>query len=240
MLATLFAVLLCGTHNIASTFSQDGGLSVQAYLNWTIDPDGRVVDVLFGEDVALTAPLDRFRFAIDIVQPLARDSGAILGDLTGDGAADLLLATFDGVKLFYPGVQGKPTTFGNGIYLKHATTAADQDPFYDEEQSAYWVTGDIGDLDGDGQQEIVIGREIFSNEGTAQEPMLSSKFLLGSASNFDPAASLGDLNHDGKLDVVVSFGNDRTSYAKRSWIFWNQSTPGALQFSEQLLYEWPI
>jgi hypothetical protein len=79
--------------------------------NLSLDPWGRVVDVAFGQSVNLVETWDRFRFAIDIVQPLARDGGGFVGDLTGDGINDLLLADWNGSTLFYPGISGKPRQF---------------------------------------------------------------------------------------------------------------------------------
>ena len=71
-------------------------LAVQAFQNLALDPLGRVVEVIFDQNLALNAPWDRFRFDIDIVQPLARGGGAFLGDLTGDGVLDLLMVGFNG------------------------------------------------------------------------------------------------------------------------------------------------
>jgi len=195
-----------------------------------------VVDVTFNQDLALAAPWDRFRFDIDVVQPLARDSGAFLGDLNGDGVLDLVLASFSGNRLFFPGIAGIPRQFGNGVYLKQTTSDPSKDPFHDYDQSALWLAGDIGDLDGDGKKDLVIGRELFSNVGTLSEPVLKYEGLFaGSGGSWDPAASLGDLNGDGKLDVVITY-----NYSGGSWIFWNHSTPGVFTFTQQLLYTWPL
>ena len=69
-------------------------LTALAVPNLTADPYGRVIDVTFNQDISLTAPWDRFRFEIDMVQPLARDGGGFLADLSGDGVPDLLLTDF--------------------------------------------------------------------------------------------------------------------------------------------------
>lgn len=83
-------------------------IALQAYQNTSIDPWGRVIDVTFDQNTVLTAPLERFRFKIDIVQPLSADSGAFLGDLNGDGILDLVLTGFGGEAVFYPGIAGNP------------------------------------------------------------------------------------------------------------------------------------
>lgn len=55
---------------------------------------GRVIDVTFNQDINLNAPWDRFRFSLDIVQPLGIMSGAFLEDTTGDGVPDLFLIDY--------------------------------------------------------------------------------------------------------------------------------------------------
>lgn len=163
--AELGSSLSQGDHSRSAT----GTTAIQ---NLSLDPWGRVIDVTFDHDVDLIAPLERYKFGIDIVQPLARDSGAFLGDLTDDGILDLLLATFNGETLFFPGIADSPRRFGDGFYLHQVTDASSTDPFKFE--SAEWITGDIGDLNGDGNKEIVIGgmfsatleRRTYPNCGT--------------------------------------------------------------------------
>ena len=227
----LLAFLPSGRASVA----QSGTPVVRAVRNLSVDPYGRVVDMAFDQDLALTAPWDRFHFDINIVQPLARDAGAFLGDLTGDGVLDLVMAGFTGDRLFFPGVAGSPTHFGEGTLLKQTTTDPSTDPFTDYNQSGYWLSGDIGDLDGDGQKEIVIGRYVFSNVGTSSEPKLQDTYTLTTSSGgWDPAASLGDLDGDGKLDVVLTY-----NYSGGTWVMWNHSAPGVFSFTQQLLYTWP-
>ena len=79
----LLILLACGCMRLSAG-------QAEASQNLAIDPMGRVVDVIFAEDVAINAPWDRFKFGIDIVQPLVRDGGAFFGDLTGDHVDDLV------------------------------------------------------------------------------------------------------------------------------------------------------
>ena len=78
--ATLALLLALG---FQTTPGKGAAPVIFAAQNLTVDPYGRVVDLLFDQDLALGAPWDRFRFDMDMVQPLTRDGGAFLGDLTG-------------------------------------------------------------------------------------------------------------------------------------------------------------
>ena len=225
LLRVLPAVLLLSAFGPHSSARQGGAVAVKAEQNLAIDLSGRVVDVTFNEDVSPIAPWDRFRFDINTVQPLTRDGGAFLGDLTGDGVPDLFLASFDGETLFFPGIAGSPQHFGNGTYLRHTTATASTDPF--EFGGALWVTGDVGDLDGDGIKEVAIGQKLYRYVGTPAAPTLDYVYTFaGPIGAWDPAASFGDLNGDGALDVVITYG-----YSGGSWIYWNASTSGSFSFT---------
>ncbi len=209
--------------------------AAQARLAWQADPYGRVVDVTFDQPVALTAPWDRFRFSIDIVQPLTRESGAFLGDLDGDGVRDLLLASFNGSLVFVPGVTGQERLFGAGTLLRHTTTAAGEDPFAFG-WGGHFVAGSFGDLDRDGTNEVVIGRDVFRNVGTTPAVLLQYMYSLPRCCGpFDPSISLGDLDDDGDLDGVVT----HNYFSGGAYIYWNNSNPGAFAFTCQLIAQTP-
>ena len=210
---------------------------VEAHQNLAVDLSGRVVDITFDQDLALNAPWDRFRFDMNRVQPLARDGGAFLGDLTGDGVLDLVIASFTGERLFFPGMSGHPSQFGDGLYLKHTTTNSSEDPYHDSGQDGLWVSGDVGDLDGDGNKEIVLGMKLSANVGTAAEPKLDLRYTFESSGTvWDPSPSIGDLNGDGKPDVVITYQSD--SKSNDTYVYWNNSTSGSYSFTPELLDHW--
>ncbi|MCX6251539.1 MAG: T9SS type A sorting domain-containing protein [Bacteroidetes bacterium] len=214
-----------------AAFSQNNTITATAFQNLAIDSSGRVIDITFNQNVALTIPWDRFRFTINNVQPLSRDGGAFLGDLNSDSVPDLIIAGFNGNIHFYPGIKGKYNQFGNGSLLKFLYDNPEDDP-YSGPWGGYWIQGDIADLDGDGENEAILGGKLFKNTGTPSEPILKLGYTFNS--HIDPAASIGDLNGDGKPDVVISF-----SYNIGTYIYWNNSSPGTFNFTQELLTTWP-
>ena len=209
-------------------------LAIQVRLNRQADPHGRIVDVTFETPVALIAPWDRFRFSIDIVQPLTRESGAFLGDLNGDGARDLFLASFNGSLMFIPGIAGQERLFGAGKLLRR-TGAVGDNPFAYEWGGMY-VAGAVGDLDGDGGGEVVIGRHVYRNVAVPPEVVLDHVYDLPRCCGpFDPSISFGDLDDDGDLDGVVTH-----NYASGgAYLYRNDSTPGSFSFACELLRSAP-
>ena len=210
-------------------------LAVQARLNRQADPHGRIIDVAFETPVALIAPWDRFRFSIDIVQPLTRESGAFLGDLDGDGVRDLLLASWDGSLVFVPGLAGQERLFGAGTLLRHTTASASSDPY--DFGSASFVSGAVGDLDGDGSNAVVVGRDVYRNTGTPPAVVLDKVHAFTAfGGGWDPSVSLGDLDGDGDLDAVMTYNYNFGD----AHIFWNTSSPGSFSFTHQLIADTPL
>jgi hypothetical protein len=216
--------------------------AVRAWQNLHVDPLGRVVDVLFDGPLQLTCPWDRFRFDIDVVQPLSREGSAFVADLDGDGVRDLLLGSWNGDLAWYPGQGGSPTRFGAGTLLRRLPSTGVTGPEAEWNSDSYAISwsgdftgGDVGDLDGDGVKEIVVYGRVFRNVGTATRPLLHKELeLLPDIDGLDRGASLGDLDGDGDLDVLFT-----ASYAPASYILSNGSTPGHIAFSTETLPHLP-
>ena len=115
-----------------------------------------------------------------------------IGDLNGDGKDDVLLRHVDGRWMYYP-MNGRTP-----IESQRGTVAL--------ERSANWQLAGIGDMDGDGKDDVLLRH----TDGRWKGYLMDGKTVLDSGSitglPTDPVwnvAGLGDLGGDGKTDVVL-------------------------------------
>ncbi len=126
-------------------------------------------------------------------------------DIDGDGDLDLFLANK---------IEPGDTQAGRLFFFENAGDAANPDLYLRGEvaefTSAYHYAPAFGDLDGDGDYDIVMGTwdddlMLVMNEGTAQAPVWGepqTEFLtLTRGRNAQP--TLGDVDGDGDLDLFI-------------------------------------
>ena len=126
----------------------------------------------------------------------------VLGDLNGDGRDDVLLRHTDGRWFYYP-MDGR----------NHIT---DQRGYADLTRNLDWQFAGMGDLNGDGKDDVLLrhtdGRwDYYPMDG--RNPIADERGLAGLTRNLDwHVAGIGDLNGDGKDDVLLRNKNGRWYY----------------------------
>jgi len=155
--------------------------------------------------------------------------GIAVGDLDGDGKADLAITTQ------YP---------SRGLYVMKNTTNGGiisfSSPLYCASLSLAFSVS-IADVDGDGKPDLTVadGGSIVVVRNNSTPGSLSFETSLSySSGDYSRCVSLGDLDGDGKPDIVSANQNSNIVAALR-----NLSTPGHISFALQVDYasaEYPM
>lgn len=223
---TLSLFLLVRSTSIAN---QAQAVITSAVQNLQVDSWGRVVDVTLNNPVSLSFPDDNTRFEIDLVRPLGRDVNFGVGDVNGDGIADLFGRSFDGVSFFYPGLDSHPFRFGKAQLVSKLSW--DECPYAESGEGAVWEGVAIADFDGDGVKDVVLGHKIYSLV-TANDPTLMEEvYTLEVDHTLDLFPSAGDLDGDDKPDIIMTAG----AVSQNTYLHRNQSSPGNFSFQRELL-----
>src|SRR3989339_784471 len=148
----------------------------------------------------------------------------VAGDLNADGKTDLAVganwSTQCSVYIFY----------NDGNYTSLASTA--DEIITGEASSQFGTSMSVGDLNSDGKEDLVVGAVnyssyrgrsyIFYNDGSyAASAASADEIITGEASSqFGTSMSVGDLNSDGKTDLIVG-AKSFSSFTGRTYIFYN-------------------
>ena len=142
------------------------------------------------------------------------DASPAFVDLDVDGDQDLVVGDQSGNLNYFENVGN----LVNADFVQRTGTASPLDGMSVVGRSA----PDFADLDGDGDQDLIVGGSdgqvrYFQNDGTA----LSANFVeqLGTDNPLDgvdvgtnASPTLGDVNRDGKTDVLIGAGDGTISY----------------------------
>ena len=140
-----------------------------------------------------------------------------IGDLDGDGRADLAVANYNNNTLSVFRNTGTPGAISYAAKIDFATGANPSSVA-------------IGDLDGDGRADLAVPNHfgntisVFRNTGTPGTVSYAAKTDL--AAGYRPfSIAIGDLDGDGRADLAVANGSNMTS------VFRNTGTPGAISYA---------
>lgn len=174
---------------------------------------------------SLTKPLP-FLSAVHWPWATHGQPGVAVGDFNGDGIDDIYVTNGPGAanSLFINQLPSK----GKLKFREVARRAGVESKSHDSTGVCY------GDLNGDGRTDLVVLSEFDSNQIYLANPDFTFREINWKSATGDdskhPSAScsIGDVNGDGKLDLLISNGVPRGNYLACLAVPWDRNSPNQL------------
>ena len=194
-----------GTHSITATDTVTGSITGtrNVSVGGTPPPPPSPQPFAVGTNPGMTATVTMYNpnhtvhFAAQPFGPTYTNGLRVaVGDVTGDGVADVVVVTNGGVRAKAKVINGSTGLIVSGNLLAGSTYTGK-------------VSVAVGDVDGDGKADIVLG----TNEGSPRVRVFHGGdfakmggFSAGPTAGFlgRTTVGVGDLNNDGKADIVVT------------------------------------
>jgi hypothetical protein len=130
---------------------------------------------------------------------ISTTASVAVGDIDADGRPEILACDSTGARL---------------IAFEHDGSYKWRSPYL---EAVNWGAPSIADLDGDGAPEIIVGRQVLTNDGTIRWTGAGGR---GSQGSVGPISVVADLDMDGTPEIVA--GN--TAYTAAGAIYWRNTT----------------
>ena len=207
------------------------------------------VTVIYGSESGLSNRSERFQQgtggvpgSVDADHEFGGHLSA--GDVNGDGYADLAVTAKGGATVLYGGAKGVSGSGATGLEKPPNSDF----PAKDGAKRKVGSFGDdvtVADANGDGKAEVFVGLTVLTDsEGELLPTYPSATYYQGGADgaagtrakSFDDAGNTlanGDINGDGKADVVAGSGADETTPSRVTVLAGSASGPKKTQRFDQ-------